>query len=333
MSKKKERPDLNQITIEELCPRIIETQELSVVSNQGKELNVEMMNPVFEIPENVKKNNTRILNEVMNTDVNNILSENGVMLEVEDISYSSLPIKNRIMLSYNDNIIDKLTNFDKEVMDAVATLAPLNNVISATSIFRIISGKMTGTINKNQRDKVDESMERCRKYLLKIDLTSQYLINSPQERKYVDSLEYSGYLISFSKFDKRSKKGGKTGNYYYVITEMPLMFRLAESIGRVSEFPIALLDTPVQKTNQAIVVQGFLLREIDNMKKGLRDSNFLTWEEVYEVAMIEDLLKQQKQRFRKLVESILEFWKEKKFIDSFNVASTGPTKGILIILK
>ncbi len=325
MAKKKGSIDEFQITMEELAKEKIKIYEVSEVK-----VEIEIKdNPQQEIPESVKKNNTHLMNEVMNVNIDEFEKEDVITLKVDDSTDMLVPITNKIALSFNESTIEKLTSFDKEVMDAVATLAPLNNVISASSIFRIISGKIDGAVNKGQRENIDKSMERCRKYLIEIDLTSEYLQASPHEKGNLSHLKYSGYLINFSKIDKAAKNGS---NYYYKILEMPPIFRLAESIGKVSSFPLMLLDTPVQKTEQVIVTQGFLLREIDDMKKQIRESNFIDWEDLYRIADVTDGIRQHKARLRDYVGQILSYWKIKGFISEYQISNKSQPKGISIII-
>lgn len=279
------------------------------------------------IPEKFKKNNTQLLNEVMNVNVDGLSNDEAFCFEVKDVTDLTLPVINKISLSYNSDVVERLTPFDKEVMDAVATLAPLQEVLSATLIFRTISGKTEGVVNKSQREKINESMQRCMKYLVEIDLTSQYKNMNPDEAGELDHLKFRGYLIPFSSIDKKTSNGS---NYYYKIYDMPPLFRLAESIGKVSAFPLELLDTPVNKTEQIIVIQGHLLREIDNIKKNLRESSFIPWDELYHQVDLLDARKQQKQRLREYVKTILDFWVSKNFITDYEQSTQSKLKGITI---
>lgn len=324
MAKKNKPVDEFQITMEELTVQKIKIYE-------STKINGEMIPPKTAEPEildTVKKNNTNLLNEVINITAEEGGFEDNFLMEIDDFTDLNIPITNKISLSHSSPEIERLTNFDKEVMDAVATLAPISNVISATAIFRLISGKTTGVVNKEQREKVNESMERCKKYEIEIDLTSEYLQFSPKEKGTVEGVRYTGFLIYFSTINKMTKKGS---NYYYKIMDMPTMFRWAESIGKVSTFPLILLDTPLQKTEAVIVVQGFLLREIDNMKKNVRESNFICWEQIYTVTNFSNLSRQKKLRMRDYVKVILQDWKEKSFIEEFSVSNKVDEKGIFII--
>lgn len=323
MAKKKEPIDEFQITMEELDREKIKIYETTKINAEI----VTKKDSKPEILDTVKKNNTNLLNEVINITAEEGGFEDNFLMEIDDLTDLNIPITNKISLSHSSPKIEKLTNFDKEVMDAVATLAPISNVISASTIFRLISGKINGVVNKEQREKVNDSMERCKKYEIEIDLTSEYLEFSPKEKGSVEGVKYTGFLIYFSTINKMTKNGS---NYYYKIMDMPTMFRWAESIGKVSTFPLILLDTPIQKTEAVIVVQGFLLREIDNMKKMVRESNFICWEQIYEVTNFTNFTRQKKLRMRDYVKVILQDWKEKGFIEDFSISNNHEQKGIFI---
>ncbi|MFI3249344.1 MAG: hypothetical protein R3Y07_00080 [Eubacteriales bacterium] len=269
-----------------------------------------MENP--PLPDEVKKDGTHIFNEVINISAEE-MSE-SVNIELEPLG--SLPVHHKMVLSYEGEFAEKLGSFDREVIDAIATLAPHTQVISSTTIYRVITGKQEGSINLEHRKKVDQSMERCGNYVVSIDLTNQYLEANPSELGNTKSMTYSGRLISFEKVEKKAKNGSNT---YYKILSIPPIFRLAESIGKVSQFPLTLLDTPIKKTDQIIAVQSFLLRTIDQMKKGELDSRTISWEILYEIAEIDLTKRQYKQRVRENVSTILTDWVTKGFILSFDI--------------
>lgn len=331
--KVKEEEEYTQLTLDDLSAPKLKIHKTSEVEEDGKEVTVfenekkQMIEP--EIPDDVKKNNTRLLNEVININIGEIIDE-SLSLEVEESAVLSIPIQNKVSLSYNKDMVEQLTNFDKEVMDAVATLAPHTKIITATTIFRIISGKLTGAVNIEQRKKVNESMNRCRQYIIEIDLTSEYLKEMPHEIGNTTSLKYNGSLISFTGLDKKARNGS---NYYYKILDIPPLFKMAEAIGKVSMFPIALLDTPIQKTEQVIVIQGYLLREIDNMIKKVTEENFIEWDSIYQIAEIDMTVRQYKSRIRGYVATILDFWKEKKFIVEYTTSLKKNENGIKIYVE
>lgn len=278
-----------------------------------------------EIPEEVRKNNSKLINAVMNID--NEVDDS--VIEVEELALNKFPVINKVSLSYNEEVVvGRLTSFDKEVIDAVATLAPYTDIMSATSIFQIIAGKINAKVSKEQREKVNESMEKCRQYIVKIDLTSAYLKHSPQEEGNITSLKYSGSLISFESVDKTSKNGS---NYFYHILNIPPLFRIAESMGKISIFPLELLNTPVNKSEQAIIVQAYLIKEIDSIKKK-EIKNIIFWKSIFEIAEIDTVNQRYAMtRVKTYILKILEYWKEKEFIKDYMEEKDGKEKCLKII--
>lgn len=319
--KKKHLEILDQVTMEDVAPqkrRLIFVPS-EVAGDDAEEMCFDdptkiMKNPT--LPDEVKKNRAHLFHEVVNMSVNDIFSAEK-SAEFEEKGGVTLLIKDKVFISYRGDLAKQLTSFDKEVIDAVATLAPHLKVVSATTIFRIISGKQDGTVNAVQRKKVDESMRRCKNYSIEIDLTDEYLESAPDEVGNVTSLKYSGDLINFTRIDKKAKNGS---NIYYKILEIPPLFRYAEAIGEISAFPLTLLNTPLKKTENMITVQSYLLREIDGKKYSSLDNNFILWDDVYRVAELDfhsGQIRQKKSRVRKYCSTMLDYWKSEKFIHDF----------------
>ncbi len=280
------------------------------------------------LPEKVKRDATDIFNEVINVPLEELVAEEVVNIEVETSASTILPVKNKMILSYEGEFGEKLTFFDREVVDAIATLAPHTQVISATTIFRVISGNREAHVTTTQRQRVEDAMEKCGNYKVEIDITNQYLEVMPQEAGNVHSMNYSGRLISFEKLRKKATHGSNT---YYKILGIPPVFRYAEAIGKVSVFPLALLGTPIKKTEQVIVLQSYLLREIGKMKQEEHYSRNIFWESVYSLTEVDSDARQLRARVRGRVIVMLDFWVKQEFIEGY-ASSTKRSENYIKIL-
>ncbi len=277
-----------------------------------------------EMPEEIKKNRSKLMDNVLNIDL-----IEGVHLENEENSeLSTLPVKTKVLMSYDGyqgvemQSSEKLTNFDREVMDAISTLAPHMKVMSASDIFRVITGKQNEKfVTPQQRERIDQAMERCGRCMVEIDVTKQYLEKFASQKEATKEIKFSGRLISYTKLTHRGTNRGVST--FYKILDMPPIFQLAESIGKVSMFPFYLLNTPAAKTESNIVVQSFLLRTIDEMKKNIYPSPHIKWDEIYRVAEIDITVRQYKQKVRESVVKILDYWVEVGFIESYSYTTRG----------
>lgn len=291
-----------------------------------------------DIPDYIRKARGPVIDSVMGQG----LAEQSAYL-VDDTSEvipdKPLPIQTRVLLSYEGldfNIQGKLklTAFDREVIDAVASLAPKNDVITPAMIYRVMMGKKDYQyVTPQQEQRVIDSMTKCAYSKIQLDLTDLMEKDSPigrQLKKEGISASYSGNVISFEVVT--INKGNKSINCYRILTE-PAIIRYAASLGKISEFPIELLDTRINKTERNIIIQSFLLRNIDEMYRGERDSCFIDIHRFYEAIEAENELKQHKARFRATAISILEDWVKKGFIKDFSVRKVSNTiKGFDIVL-
>ena len=120
---------------------------------------------------------------------------------------------------------------------------------------------------------------------------------------------------------------------FYRILSQPTIFRYAASLGKVSKFPIWLLDTSVSKTVKVIVLQSFLLRSIDSMYRN-GDQQFIDAKRIYESVNAQHDTDQVKARIRKHTKTILSDWIEKGFISGFQLHMAGnKIKGYDIMLN
>lgn len=331
--------DSNQISLEEIMenstsiiPVKSEPERLTLLEpSQIKEINPDKS---FDFPENVRKNHSKLFNELVYSPKTEnefeIEVPNAVeVLEIDEIALNKFPVTSKVSLTYNEDVVvGTLTVFDKEVIDAVATLAPHANVITATDIFRVITGKLKGSVTKEQREKVNKSMIKCRQYTVNIDLTSEYIVLAPHEKGNVTSLTFAGSLISFNNITKKARNGT---NFSYQIYDIPPLFKVAEVMGKISVFPFELLDTPISKTDQVITIQSYLLREIDLIKNQSRDSNYISWNEIFDIAGVNSTdTRYMKPRVKTTVNKILTHWKEKGFISDYKNKKIRKADAILI---
>lgn len=265
------------------------------------------------------------------------------VIEIDDTNNSSvlnepLPIQTRIMLSYQGPDLEisgrvKLTAFDREVLDAVASLSLLNTAITDSMIFQVLMGKQGyQQVTAKQRERVAISIRKCAYSSIKIDLKDTKEKDSPiakELRKKGVKLTFEGYLLPIQLLS--AEQYGKRGHLYHILCE-PAIIQYAASIGKIDQFPIALLDTNVSKTERTIILQSFLLRCIASMYRG-ETGNHILMTDVYRAIEASDDTDQHKLRYRKTAEKILGDWINKNFIVGYEVRRVGTRiKGFNITL-
>ena len=190
---------------------------------------------------------------VSNFITNNILDAGEQLLELEKKGRIKQQIRTKVTFSYEGvDILAKkeFTLFDQEVHDAIISLYIAGNeLITSAMVYRAMTGKTNSEyINPNNIKKIEESMDKCMFSKLNIDASEQ-----AKEYGYKEAI-YSGALLAAEKVSVGS--GGHKVAAYRLLTE-PLLYRYAKSCKQVTAIDIKLLDTPLKKSPDIIILQGF----------------------------------------------------------------------------
>lgn len=299
----------DNVESQKLASRVFEESKSTNKPEEGKL----QLGPV---PEYVQKSRSQIIDNI----ISNKTTGNGIEdQEISEITDSVIETRVSISIDEDQGIScsSYLTVFDKEVIDAVSTLAVSNQVMTSSMIYRVIVGKdETSQVGQAQKQRVEESMVRCSRCRVRIDLTENF-IKDPQEDQ---SLIYSGQAISFTEL---CYKKGRGKAIYYKVLEMPPFFKFAESLGKLSVIPLKLLDTPVSKTENIISIQSFLLKEIENAKREKIEEVQIIWSSIYDAACLggKKSTRSENTRTRVSVVKIIEFWMQENFIVRFDMST------------
>lgn len=292
-----------------------------------------------DYPDHIKKTYGPVIDSVMGQELLEA-ADYLIQDDTDGAATGPLPVQTRVMLSYEGIDFDiqgrvSLTAFDREVIDAVASLASSNDLITAPMIYRIMMGKQDYQhVTTTQIRKVVDSMNKCAFTRIKLDLTDLYNQDSPVGKKLKQAgiqATFSGNLLSYEMVSIR--RGKKQIDCYRILTE-PAIVRYASELGKVSQFPIYLLDTQVSKTERTIILQSFLLRKIDEMYRDPTVSRTITTSDLYDAIEATDDTRQHKARYRTTALNILLEWVEKGFLQAVTPRKMGNTvQGYTITLR
>lgn len=285
------------------------------------------------LPDEVKKGRSHLIDDMIST----TNGENGeISLNEEEISeITKIPVATRVSLSFDRDetgIVScsrALTNFDREVIDAVSSLAPNTQIMTSATIYRLITGKDDSTpVNQGQKKRVEESMMRCARCQVTIDITSELAAQPGFQGRSGEEVRFTGNAINYESIEHQVGRGS---TIYYKINAMPPFYRFAEKLGKVSIIPLRLLDSPVAKTDNIIAVQSYLLREIDTMKRDDSKDRQIDWTIIYQMATQEgkNQTRQENKRTRDTVHKILDYWVAEGFILEY---ITQPRKNFIILI-
>lgn len=249
----------------------------------------------------------------------NVLNAGEQFLEMEKGGRVKKQIRTKVTFSYEG--IDILTKkefnlFDQEVHDAVVSLFKAGNkYITSSMVYRAMTGKTKSEyIHPDKLKEIEESIDKC--------MFSKLVIDASEEAAYFgyEEAKYDGALLSAEKMT--IKMGGNRVAAYQILVE-PLLYRYAKAGKQISTIDIKLLDTPVSKTNDNIVLQGYLLRKIEAMKSDRTAERTILYEDIYKILGIDESQKVKNQRVRKYMDTMLEYWKGEKYITDFIVNKKG----------
>lgn len=328
---KKKAADLEQYTIvdylgftveegEEAVAEVVAEVFLDSTSTADIESGFYVSKP---IPDNIKKGRSPLLDGIIHTRGTEVLADTMLLEGEETSELTNKPVRSKISVSfYNDNseaitFSNVLTVFDREVIDAVSTLTEHNQIMTPAMIYRMITGKDESVrVVASQIQKVEQSMKRCSKCDVTIDITAK-LKGAILDVKEGESLQYSDTAISFQTISHTD--GGKTTTYYK-IKSMPPFYKYAEQLGKISVIPLNLINSPVTKTDTVIAVQSYLIRSIDEAKKHEKVQLIQEWEELFQAALLggKKNSRDEKHRTKNTVVKILEYWVSEGFIKKFD---------------
>lgn len=221
-----------------------------------------------------------------------------------------------------------LTPYDREIHNAVATLASAGNeYINPSMIFQLLSGN-TGSTN-------DMSPE-TRKYILRsIDIMMATLVTIDASAEISSNMItkttgiYKGALIPAERIEIMELNGQKVTDCIHLLRTPPL-YDYARDKNQIGSIDIKMLDTPLSNTKENIELKGYLLKRIASIKNTKSNmSDTIRYDTIYEYLQIDtntpdkDLLRHKYQEVRNKVKKLLDFWIKMGLITSYTEEKEG----------
>lgn len=286
-------------------------------------------------PDSVAKSRGEVVGSVFRQQVSN-----QKLQEIDDVCEKNgqeLPVQARVLIEYSQleivqGVDKKLNGFDWEVMDAISTLysAP-DALIDLDSIYRVIVGKKSMyPVTPTQHAMVDESIEKMRQIPIEIKIADLYELDSPINAALRKVGVRTGIIRNYVLPCSVQEINDQINGYRYGIRllDAPPLFFYAKILGLASLYPLPLIDTPLTKTKDSILLQSFLLRSIDQMYRdrsnGNENQNYIRTEDIYSIPGKMKISDAEKMRSRKKVELLLDFWTKENYIAGYDtICSSG----------
>lgn len=211
-------------------------------------------------------------------------------------------------------IIDskKLTPFDREVHDAITTLFVEggNEVMSVEMIYRTMIGKPKARLAPKQAETITQSIMKMMHTLISIDASQEAAAYGFDSLKYKGNLLYAEMAIA--------SINNNVVEALHVIKE-PVLYTYANRTNKIGRVDMRLLDTPINKNEETIILQGYLYRRILAMQHGQNKS--IVYDTVYKQLEIDAptpaALRKKKADVRSKIKTLLDYWKKEKFISGY----------------
>ena len=319
-----------------------ETVEAEIVDDKNLPQVVSKKSPQYKF--GISKIDNVLFDEEKNPAIYGASNESEVSVNVSRAN-SQKRVETLIYIDFNDakkNGItisneERITPYDREIHNAVASLAADGNeYISTSMIFQLLSGNTSDERNKMS----DETREKILDSVRKMSFT-RVLINSSAEMKAGMTTEarFERYLIPAEKAEI-ILNGQRVKDCIRLLNSLPL-FDYASKKKQVVSIDIKMLDTPIQNSSENITLKGYLLRRIMTISKSKYKknnmNNVIRYDTIYQYLKIQapnqNALKVKRKQIRDKVKKLLDFWKKEKLIKNYREEKEGRVIAKIIIFR
>lgn len=214
----------------------------------------------------------------------------------------------------------QLTYFDRAVANAVYSIY-LTGATHFTPgmVFRAMNGESESVrmTSKDMQDKIDESIQRLMRTLITIDATNENAEKDEKNKRLPFIIK--GNLV-YAVYARAEINGKKVSGYKFVYK--PPLLQYSEWKKRINSYDINVLDTPLQTSEENIILKNYLLeRVLGAINESSKLQDIILYDTVYKILNVEAknevTLRAKKRDIRNKVKNVLNYWIEKKSIDGF----------------
>lgn len=274
--------------------------------------------PHTRYPERYVTPKDKVTNRLFNGD----LCEEMIPLSMENRG-SNIELTAKVSIGFEDLENVKISNrnitpYDREVHDSIVSLYidGNNEYMTPLMIYRTMTGNPEAKLTENIMNAISESITRLSITRVTIDTTKEV-----KAYKNMDKVLYQENLL-YTKQVTAIHKGEV--NEWIKIIEPPILYQYADSKNQVARVDIKLLNTPINKNEESIVLQGFLYRRINampEMRKNYANWDIVLYSTIYKHLKIDAIsdvaLRDKQRRVRDQAHRILDHWIKIGFIKGY----------------
>ena len=207
------------------------------------------------------------------------------------------------------NISRELTVYDKWVWNACANLNEQGHkAFTAEQIYQAMGNE--GRPNSKTKEKILDSVETLSRARVTIDNTEEHELYPNYDRlKATFPLLDTEICIAYSR--------GQIVEDAIRIIQSPKLFEFAEDRHQITKLPINVLESPLNKTEDNLLLSDYLLMRISKMRNSKYITRIILLDTIYQKCCIETY--KQKQRLPEKIEKILNHYKELEWIKDFQI--------------
>ena len=206
----------------------------------------------------------------------------------------------------------ELNYYDKAVHDAVVTLYVVGQYtyITTNMIYQEMTGKRNAHFTPKQAKDINDSVTKLMYSRVVIDASNEY------KSRNVGFPQYDGHILTADRLTYPTKN-----NAVIHIFREPILYTYANERNQIGRIDAKLLDSPINKTKENILLESFLRRRIFAMKGKRTLSRTILYSDVYKRLSItsrsESSLRNKKMKVRNTVKAILNFYTKEGFINGY----------------
>lgn len=228
-------------------------------------------------------------------------------------------IKYALSFGENENgitISKQLTPYDKRVMQAASELFCTGNpIFTASALYRQMG--YTTKLNSNDKKRIIESIEKQAVTRITIDNKAEASLYNYPSARYSDNLMMVRSVTVMVR--------GKIAEAAFELKADPVLMQFAKDRQQVTYIPRAVLESPLNKTDENLAIEDYILRRISQMKRGKpgKTTRRILFSTIFENAGIKD--KQRRRRAKARIIDLMEHYVNTDFIYAYEDDQDGIT--------
>lgn len=210
----------------------------------------------------------------------------------------------------------ELTAYDREVHDAICTLyyEGGNVFITVNMIYQTMTGKINAHCSPKQAEAISDSITKLMFTHAIIDASAEANFDKRVSRAKYDSNMINAKRVTIS-------MNGQTAEAIKIL-DQPILLDYALQKNQIGRYDVKLLDTPNNKNEETIILEGYLRRRILAIKGSSKLSPTILYETIYKQLDLsriksDSALRNKKQKIRDSVKKALDYFKKEGFIKGY----------------